>query len=564
MDEQYRNAIGSVESSNNYAAVGPETDDGDRAYGRYQVMGSNIPEWTNKHLGKSMTPDEFLKDKDAQDKVFDGETSAQFKKYGNLNDVTSTWFSGRPMAQAGNASDGYNTTPQYIAKVNAAYSGNPIQTAMRGKNAMATTDDDKGALSAMPNDGALSKNGSTPASGNWLDTVGQTLMNMAPGLASISDPERAKALAAIAAASQKTTDNGTWSTSAVDPKTGVAIQTNSKTAATRRIQVHSPQPDDRKWGIIQAADPSTGKGAVYGYPPSQDDFDAKKSAPAPAVDPAADTSGLSGQPFMAALTKGRGSQYANSVQAIVDGRALMPTGRAGAPGTAGGQLRADALQADPTLQESTGPARVKLRQAYETSTAPNSPAVQMRMGNVALEHGANLSDEIETLKSYNDHADNAIPGVSYGLNYAHNKTLAGQSTPEAQAYSSLQTHINNFANEKAKFLGGGVAGEHEKARILALYDLNKSLPELRSSMAADAEDVMAKHGELQNGWRTGNDNSPLVKDFPVVSKEGQAGYDRIIARHNQTADGGYTQPGGPKSSSPLPKGVKSIQVVPAQ
>jgi hypothetical protein len=433
-----------------------------------------------------------------------------------------------------------------------------IETAMgrkpaTGSQAMAYTDPTQtpGALTnpGQPQ-GALTAGGtpvdtSTPQWAQILQKVGQTMAEMAPGIA--QDPAHAAALEQVAAAGRQ--PQGTWSTN-FDPITGMATQTNSSNPSqTRQFKYAAPRtdPNDKeKWSVI-------GKDRfgqpIMGFPPTPEEYAASKAA-APAPDPAAETSGLSGKEFMDAITKSQGPQYANSVQAIVDGRALMPNSSSRQPGAA--QLRADALQADPTLQEGTGPARVKLRQAYTTSTAPNSPAVQMRMGNVALEHGANLSDEIEAVKAYNDHADSSIPGVSYGLNFAHNKTLAGQSTPEAQAYTSLQTHINNFASEKAKFLGGGVAGEHEKARILALYDMNKSLPELRASMAADAEDVMAKHGELQNGWRTGNDNSPLVPDFPVVTKEGQAGYDRIIARHNQTKDGGYVQPSGVKSSTPSP------------
>jgi hypothetical protein len=384
-------------------------------------------------------------------------------------------------------------------------------------------------------------------------------MNMAPGLASISDPQRAQALAAIAAAQQKT--QGTWSTN-YDPITGMATSTSTDGRGVHQFKYAEPRtdPNDKeKWGVVKPADPSKGTPAIMGYPPTKEDYAAqqKAQAAAPAADDTPIDGASTGPEFMDALTKNRGAQYANSVQAILEGRALMPTASSKQPGAA--QLRADALQADRTLQEGTGPARVKLRQAYTTATAPNAPASQIRMGNVALEHGGNLSDEIEAVKAYHDHADSAIPGVSYGLNFAHNKTLAGQSTPEAQAYTALQTHINNFASEKAKFLGGGVAGEHEKARILALYDMNKSLPELRAGMAADANDVMAKGDELQNGWRTGNDNSPLVKDFPVISKEGQAGFDRIIERHNRTKDGGYVQPGA-KAAAPAvqPNGRKPL------
>lgn len=120
----YADAIASVESagSGDYSAVGPDTGKG-RAYGRYQVMDFNVGPWTKKHLGKEMTPQEFLNDPAAQDAVFSGEFGSYVQKYGNPQDAASMWFSGRPMAAAGNASDGYNTVPQYVEKFNAALGG---------------------------------------------------------------------------------------------------------------------------------------------------------------------------------------------------------------------------------------------------------------------------------------------------------------------------------------------------------------------------------------------------------------------------------------------------------
>lgn len=125
----YADAIASVESagSGDYKAVGPDTGKG-RAYGRYQVMDFNIGPWTEKYLGKRMTPQEFLNDPQAQDAVFNGEFGGYVEKYGNPQDAASMWFSGRPMAQAGNASDGYNTVPQYVDKFNAAMGGTPTAT----------------------------------------------------------------------------------------------------------------------------------------------------------------------------------------------------------------------------------------------------------------------------------------------------------------------------------------------------------------------------------------------------------------------------------------------------
>src|SRR5258706_10469967 len=57
--EQFFRAIADQESSNNYGAVGPSVN-GDRAYGKYQVMDFNIPSWTSQYYGKSLTPQQFL------------------------------------------------------------------------------------------------------------------------------------------------------------------------------------------------------------------------------------------------------------------------------------------------------------------------------------------------------------------------------------------------------------------------------------------------------------------------------------------------------------------------
>lgn len=119
--EPYRRGIRSVESGSpegNYREVGPLVK-GDRAYGAYQVMGANIGPWTKEVLGQAMTPREFLDSQQAQDAVFDAKFGSFLKQTGNPNDAASMWFSGRPMAQAGNSSDGYTTVPEYVKKFNA-------------------------------------------------------------------------------------------------------------------------------------------------------------------------------------------------------------------------------------------------------------------------------------------------------------------------------------------------------------------------------------------------------------------------------------------------------------
>jgi len=88
-------AIAAIESrgSGGYAAVGPITRTGDRAYGKYQVMGRNVPEWTKQALGQSITPEEFLKSPEAQEAVFNKRFGDLQKKYGPAG-AAAAWFAG--------------------------------------------------------------------------------------------------------------------------------------------------------------------------------------------------------------------------------------------------------------------------------------------------------------------------------------------------------------------------------------------------------------------------------------------------------------------------------------
>ena len=99
-----RHAISDNESNSNYGATGiiiPKT--GDKAYGKYQIMGANIPSWTKQYLGQSMTPEEFLKNPEAQDKVFDGEFGRLADKYG-WGGAAQAWLGGEgSVGQASNA-----------------------------------------------------------------------------------------------------------------------------------------------------------------------------------------------------------------------------------------------------------------------------------------------------------------------------------------------------------------------------------------------------------------------------------------------------------------------------
>lgn len=118
------NAIAGLESGGRYDALGPVTDSGDRAFGKYQVMGANIPSWTEEALGTAMTPDQFLASPEAQEAVFAFKFGGYMQQYGTFEDAASAWHSGRPLSQISDrTSDGYMSTRDYVDRAAGTYYG---------------------------------------------------------------------------------------------------------------------------------------------------------------------------------------------------------------------------------------------------------------------------------------------------------------------------------------------------------------------------------------------------------------------------------------------------------
>lgn len=90
-------ATAAIESGGDYGKLGPIINKGayagDRAYGKYQVMGKNIPEWTKAILGRSMTPEEFKNDPKAQDAVYQAKMTEYATKHGPEG-AARAWFAG--------------------------------------------------------------------------------------------------------------------------------------------------------------------------------------------------------------------------------------------------------------------------------------------------------------------------------------------------------------------------------------------------------------------------------------------------------------------------------------
>lgn len=92
-DPQYADAISGIESGGNYAAMGPATSSGDRAHGKYQILGANIGPWSKEILGQEVTPQQFLANPQIQDAIFQGKFQQYVDKYGPEG-AAQAWIGG--------------------------------------------------------------------------------------------------------------------------------------------------------------------------------------------------------------------------------------------------------------------------------------------------------------------------------------------------------------------------------------------------------------------------------------------------------------------------------------
>ncbi len=117
--ERARDAIKSVESSGNYDPPHPTITNpksayyGQHALGAYGIMQGNLQPWLKEAGMAPMSEAEFVKDHDAQDKLFDFKFGQLMEKTGSFNGARKLWF-------GSGASDGYTTQDQYQAKTDAA------------------------------------------------------------------------------------------------------------------------------------------------------------------------------------------------------------------------------------------------------------------------------------------------------------------------------------------------------------------------------------------------------------------------------------------------------------
>jgi hypothetical protein len=112
-----------------YSLVGAQTRTGDRAIGKYQIMGANVPQWTAAALGQPMTPEQFRASPEAQEATFRHRFGQYVDKYGEEG-AARAWYAGEGGMKNPNATDvhGRLTVAGYggdYLKRLAAAGGNP-------------------------------------------------------------------------------------------------------------------------------------------------------------------------------------------------------------------------------------------------------------------------------------------------------------------------------------------------------------------------------------------------------------------------------------------------------
>ena len=130
-------AIESGGSKNPYAVVGARSRKGDRPYGKYQIMGANIPSWGREAGYPNLTVREFLSNPKIQEDVARTQFAKIFAKSGSPNAVAGEWLGG-PGWRRNRSADVLGTTvPEYIRRFARAY-GSPTDVVASSRPASQT------------------------------------------------------------------------------------------------------------------------------------------------------------------------------------------------------------------------------------------------------------------------------------------------------------------------------------------------------------------------------------------------------------------------------------------
>jgi len=125
--DKIANGIAAIESGGRYHITGPRSKRGDMPYGKYQIMGSNIPKWGAEAGYPGLTPSQFLASPKIQEDVARHQFAKIYSRTGDPTHVAGEWLGG-PGWRSNKHADVLGTTvPAYIQRFNAAFKGSPSE-----------------------------------------------------------------------------------------------------------------------------------------------------------------------------------------------------------------------------------------------------------------------------------------------------------------------------------------------------------------------------------------------------------------------------------------------------
>jgi hypothetical protein len=537
----YAAAIKSIESSGNYGARGPSTRNGDRAYGAYQVMGNNIPSWTQKHYGQSLSPQEFLNNKEAQDAVFKGEFGGYVQKHGNPQDAASMWFTGRPLAQGGKSDDGYITGNQYVDRFNKALGqggGDALSAIQNAAPSGASMP--PGALgfaAAGQGGGALSPQAqqSDPASSgvlfageqpNKLHSIGAMMANAGAAIAGISNPAQGNSLRGIAQGIEAQA-HGKF-TYQMGPN-GQLLRINKDTNAVDSIAI----PDGQK----ESFKPIMGKDGD-GNPTLLGHFNEKTGEykkiggdNAPAAPMFGGDPTLQGQERYDSLKP----DEQKTIDAWRDGTGIQPTSY-----TMRQPKIAKLVEAANSIGIDMSKYGARQAMARElTKSTPGSAGGQLDSSAAMIKHVTDLADDYIKLKNTDGYGGTVV-------NAAKN-ALTPSGSERDQLLKSIATHSMNFSGEVTKQLSGAPGGQEERQRRVDLINQPRGAPSTQAAaLEAELSDAINKRqATLDRVKDTMGEHYMTQPRFQKQEAELQAAKAKLIElRH------GPAIKDGPKSGTP--------------
>lgn len=487
----YGKAIASIESGGNYGALGPVTKTGDRAYGKYQIMGSNIGPWSKEALGNEVTPQAFLADPSIQDAIFKNKFGSYVNKYGPEG-ASKAWFAGEGGMNNPNARDQLGTSvADYGSRFMRALGPQGVQVAGP------VPSPDTGAPPPQVAQQIPPQVAQAPAPQAAPQPA------PAPGI----DPNRAALLAALAGTRSGAPYAQGAISSLINDKPELKTLTNM-------MGEQVPYWADANKRTLTPAQPGGGQSPFNSLPAdaSKDDVLAAAEKQYPGV--------------------------TNRVEQLYRGEGAMPNARQN-------KIDGPAMQliqkVYPDWNMTVWGAKKKMMDQL-SSGQPSSLGGRLASSQNALEHLANATDTMVKKGNY----DLGTPLLSAPLNWA-----TSQTTDQQSLKNQLDREALTYGGEKTKFLTGSEGTEAERRAFLDSIGANTMAP---PAMAGTVEGEYRQiRDALMNEERNirGVLGDAHLEKRPVITPEVKSAMQRIEKNMQLLRGGAQAGTPAPQAIDPI-------------